>query len=116
MTSRNFINESFITPGAGKEVEIILKTHFGDRNRLHTDGLICHYKELKNDVIKNNRIGLILHGLNSSENTVITNYITVDHNVIPLTVNGLCEYLINDFFSREEIECCILDKSSSLEQ
>ena len=83
----------------------IIKKVFGDYNKNKKEGLVKQYKILKDLVVKNNSIGLVLLGKNVDE--FITEYITYNNNCIELTVSTICTMLLSDYFTEDEIkEAC----------
>lgn len=87
----------------------ILKRFFGDLEVLNKNGLIHQYNQLKDYIIKNNYLGLILYGksLNTdSENNKLINIYSEDNEFYYLTIRSVCEYLISDYFSYNEIVSC----------
>uniref|UniRef100_A0A6C0KFY5 Uncharacterized protein n=1 Tax=viral metagenome TaxID=1070528 RepID=A0A6C0KFY5_9ZZZZ len=89
----------------------ILKTFFGDLEVLNKKGLIHQYNLLKNYIIKKNYIGLILYGKNlkteDTNNECINVYTSEENQLYYLSVRSICEYLISEYFSYDEIiNCC----------
>ena len=83
----------------------IIKKVFGDYHKNKKEGLVKQYKILKDLVVKNNIIGLVLLGKNVDE--FITEYITYNNNCIELTVSTICTMLLSDYFTEDEIkEAC----------
>jgi hypothetical protein len=82
--------------------------YFGDIKILNRDGLNIQYNKLKDQVINEKLIGLILYG-NSLETTNIKNrYINIyirpkNKKTITLSVKGISEYLLNDYFNESII-------------
>jgi len=82
-----------------------MKEHFGNINNLHKNGLIIHYNTLKEYVITNNLIGLILYGANIDNyeclesNITINIYKTKDNNTIDLNIKNISIYLLKEYFN-----------------
>ena len=84
------------------DVTDIIQKVFGDYDKNVEEGLTTQYKILKDLVIKDNLIGLILLGKNVDH--YISEYITYNNNVIELNVSTICTILLNDYFTDEEIK------------
>ena len=94
------------------QLQKILTFHFGDSQKIHREGLDKQYKLLKQKIIQDNLIGLIIWGTNDipdTDNSLINTYTTVPDNTgnskkIQLEIKGLCQFLKRDYFTNEEIE------------
>ena len=88
--------------------ETILK-YFGNSKVLHTNGLIKQYQELKNYVIEQKLVGLIIYGADLSQDDInYINYPTQDNKTIPLTRHSICvrflkEHMTNNNEKLDEI-------------
>ena len=89
-----------------QELLNLLSLYFGNLNKLHRDGLVKNYNLLKNKVISDNLIGLILYGTNISDehNDLINLYTTKDNKVIELTVKTICIFLIRDYIKKKNVK------------
>jgi hypothetical protein len=76
---------------------------FSDRGVIQSAGLSHQYKTMKDKVINENLIGLILCGLHMKD-TLISNYTTYNHIQIPLTVSSITRILIREYFSKFELD------------
>ena len=93
-----------------QELTELLTLYFGDLNKLHQLGLIYHYNKLKDHVIENNLIGLILYGTNIDDNLnkIINVYNTQNNKQIDLKIKTICIYLIKEYIKKENVkELCI---------
>jgi hypothetical protein len=81
--------------------EVIQKV-FGDFNKNIKEGLTKQYKVLKEIVMKDNLIGLVLLGKNVNE--FIIDYVTYNNNCIELSVSSICTILLTDYFTEDEIK------------
>ena len=84
----------------------LVNSFFQDLKSLHKYGLKIHYNKLKDLVIKNHLIGLVLYGANLDKNkdVIINTYTTQDQNKIVLTIKSICINLINDFIKKENLD------------
>tara|TARA_Y100000590_G_scaffold470537_1_gene666131 strand:- start:25 stop:480 length:456 start_codon:yes stop_codon:yes gene_type:complete len=84
----------------------LCKKYFGNCNILMKNGLVKQYNKLKEEVVNKNLIGLILVGLNLKD-IVIDEYLTLNQEIIELTVKSISVYLIKEYFTKEEVvEMC----------
>ena len=81
--------------------EVIQKV-FGDFDKNIKEGLTKQYKVLKDIVMKDNLIGLVLLGKNV--NQFIIDYVTYNNNCIELSVSSICTILLTDYFTEDEIK------------
>lgn len=81
--------------------EVIQKV-FGDFDKNIKEGLTKQYKVLKDIVVKDNLIGLVLLGKNVNE--FIIDYVTYNNNCIELSVSSICTILLVDYFTDDEIK------------
>tara|TARA_Y100000589_G_C27075531_1_gene597288 strand:+ start:779 stop:1153 length:375 start_codon:yes stop_codon:yes gene_type:complete len=84
------------------DVTDIIQKLFGDYDKNIKEGLRNQYKILKDLVVKENLIGLVLLGKNVEH--FISEYVTYNNNIIELTVSTICTLLLNDYFTEEEIK------------
>lgn len=84
----------------------ILNNYFGNLSLLSKTGLRKVFNLLKEEVINNKLIGLILYGTNINEqhNRLFGFYTTVQNSKIKLTVKSICIYLIKDYIGRKNVE------------
>ena len=89
-----------------EELFSLLSTFFGDLTVLYEYGLQRQYGLLKDKVISNNLIGLILYGTNIDDeyNKVLHVYQTVDGSSITLNVKNICIFLIKDFIMKKNVD------------
>jgi hypothetical protein len=95
------------------ELITLYNEFFGDRGLIEHTGLRVAYENMKQKIISNHLIGLVLIGLEEGMNDIfITNYTAMnfqamDYVVIKLTVGSISKSVIEDFFTEEEIiELC----------
>lgn len=81
---------------------------FGDRGLIEHTGLRVAYENMKQKIISNHLIGLVLIGLEEGMNDIfIGNYTAMDFTTIKLTVTSISKRAIDQFFTEEEvIELC----------
>ena len=86
----------------------LLNEFFGDLGQLYSNGLIAQFKQLREKVIKENKIGLIIAGLNDKD-TFINNYTQQDNTtILKLTASSITRTLLSEHFTRDEInKLCI---------
>ena len=85
-----------------EDITDFIQKVFGDYDKNIKEGLRTQYKILKDLVIKDNLIGLILLGKNVDH--FISDYVTCNNNIIELNVSTICTLLLNDYFTEEEIK------------
>ena len=86
-----------------------LVSDFKNIHELENIGLVKSYYNLKERVIKDRNIGLIIYGLtlSDSENKFLGIYTTFDNTKIHLSLTSICSYLRNEYFTKQEIsELC----------
>ena len=89
-----------------KEVTELYNRFFGDTNVNQKNGLIKQYKSMKEDVIKENKIGLVLIGANLDD-ILIDTYPTIHKTTIDLTVKSISRIFLREYFTNDEvIELC----------
>lgn len=78
---------------------------FKNMIELERNGLVKTYKRLKQKIIQENKIGLIIYGLtlSDSENTFLGVYQTNKDIKINLSLKLICYYLRKDYLTKEEI-------------
>lgn len=81
----------------------VCTSFFGDTNVLQREGLVAQYRKMKQKVGDDNLMGLILLGVNTKE-ILIDYYLTVQDNVIALTVDSICKVLIREHFTKSEVD------------
>ena len=85
------------------EITEFYHNFFGNTCRNQKFGLIKLYKDIKQEIIKQKKIGLILIGANL-DNILIDQYPTVNNTIIDLTVKSISRVLLREHFTREEID------------
>lgn len=85
----------------------LIKKYFGDIEILFKEGLRSQFFKLKQKVINEKCIGLILCATISDCEYQINNYKTIKNDTIKLTTKSISNRLLNDYFTEEEIirEC-----------
>ena len=88
-----------------EELESLL-SDFKNIKKIESIGLDNYYMKLKENVIKENKIGLIAYGITISEsqNKSLGIYTTSTNNKINLNLKSICRYLRKDYFTTEEIK------------
>ena len=92
-----------------EHLETTIKKFFGNFDNLHKYGLIHHYNLLKQFVIDYQLIGLILYGT-TLDNTDpynpinIGKYINNSGVTIQLTVQTICQLLIDEYIKKDNVE------------
>ena len=76
---------------------------FGDTNVLQREGLVVQYGKMKQKVVQDNLMGLILLGVNTND-ILIDYYPTAQGNLITLTVDSICKVLIREHFTKSEVD------------
>ena len=96
----NYINEIKL---------ILIDFNIHNLKNLHAKGLRFYYNKLKQNVIKNNNIGLIILGSNLN-NILLSLYTTKHNEQIPLYIDKICNCLLIEFFNdNDEIDnLCLL--------
>lgn len=86
-----------------RELTKLCNKFFGDKMVNEHNGLRKQYAQMKEYIVKNGFIGLVLNGI--EEDTIfIANYTTQSLGIIRLTVASITITLLTDFFTEEEIE------------
>tara|TARA_B100001093_G_C26775383_1_gene992087 strand:- start:75 stop:482 length:408 start_codon:yes stop_codon:yes gene_type:complete len=88
-----------------EELESLL-SEFKNTEKIKMNGLGEYYMKLKEKVIQENKIGLIIYGLtiSDSENKSLGVYTTSINTKINLNLKSICYYLRKDYFTTEEIK------------
>ena len=86
----------------------VLLDFFGNLEKLHTNGLSNQYKNLKDFIISNNLIGLIIFGADiSNPEKQYHDYTRTDKTVIKLTRMNICYVLLTEYMEDTNIvELC----------
>jgi hypothetical protein len=85
-----------------KELISLINLYFGDLSVLYKNGLIKQFKLLKETVVSQNLIGLILTGIN--DKTLINIYTQNDRKTtFELTVSSITRTLVREHFTIDEI-------------
>jgi hypothetical protein len=98
-----FRKQRFIDYDVEKELTKLYNDFFGNTNINQKNGLIHQYKLLREKVIQEKLVGLVLTGINLKEDILIDYYPTQNGNLINLTVQGISRFLLKEFFSQDEI-------------
>ena len=85
-----------------KEITELYIKFFGDTNVNQKNGLVKQYQSMKDYIVSENKIGLILIGANL-HHILIDNYPTVNNTVIDLTVRGISRILLREYFTNDEV-------------
>ena len=81
----------------------LMNEFFGELGTLYSTGLIAQFKNLREKIIKENLIGLVLSGIND-KNTLINRYTQQDKTtILNLTISSLSRTLLRNHFTEEEI-------------
>lgn len=85
----------------------LIRKYFGDIEMLFKEGLRSQFFKLKQYVIDEKCIGLILCATISDCEYQINNYKTIKNETIKLTTKSIANRLLNEYFTEEEImrEC-----------
>lgn len=88
-----------------EELESLL-SEFKNTEKIKMNGLGEYYMKLKEKVIQENKIGLMIYGLtiSDSENKSLGVYTTSINTKINLNLKSICYYLRKDYFTTEEIK------------
>ena len=84
------------------ELTSLYTEFFGNTNVNQREGLMMQYHRLREKVIRENKMGLILYGMNVKD-ILIDNYPTYNNITIDLTVESISRILLKSYFSQEEI-------------
>ena len=90
------------------ELRELCSKYFGNRNLLEDKGLSYQFNKMREWVIENGEIGLVLLGTdpgNFPHNypNFIGNYTTQMYIKIKLTVEGICKFLVLDYIGIENV-------------
>ena len=99
-----FLRKERFVEGFSCQEELIklLNEFFGNLGVLYSEGLVTQFKKLKQKVVKNTLIGLILVGVN--RDTFINKYTQQDNvTIIDITISSICRTLIREHFTEQEI-------------
>ena len=78
---------------------------FKNNEKNKKEGLKKQYEKLKEYVIENKLIGTILWGANIHNiDREITKYITMNNTEITLTVNSICQHLVKEYITDENVD------------
>ena len=94
----------------------LIADYFGDPDRNHRVGLTVQYNRLVNHLSDEN-IGCILHGASTVSilNPVVSTYTTADGTEIALTVQSICQRLLDEFIPIDLLsELCIAAAGAAL--
>jgi len=84
------------------ELTSLYTKFFGNTNVNQREGLMMQYHRLREKVIQENKMGLILYGMNVKD-ILIDNYPTYNNITIDLTVESISRILLKSYFTLEEI-------------
>lgn len=93
-----------------EQLTSILNVFFGDRGKLHREGLSKQFRSLQAYVEKNHLIGLIFWGCDINRvDGLITKYTQLNTNTntsseIDLTINSLCQILIREYIKESNVD------------
>ena len=76
---------------------------FGNTGRNQKYGLVKLYKDIKDEIVKQKKIGLIIIGANL-DNILIDQYPTINNTIIDLTVKSISRVLLKEHFTKEQID------------
>ncbi len=85
-----------------EEITTLYKEFLGNTNVNQMEGLMPQYHKLRELIISENKMGLILYGMNVKD-ILIDTYPTTNGTIIELTVEGISRILLKSYFSQEEI-------------
>ena len=104
---KKFIQGTRVVEGydAVDELWNLLCSLFGDTRVLQRTGLVAQINTLKTKVTNEGLIGLIIYGstLNDDRDRIIDTYPTVDNKEITITLQTVCNALLNDHMTDYEI-------------
>ena len=104
---QKFIQGTRVIEGYDAVTELwnLLCPLFGDTRVLQRTGLVAQINTLKTKVINEGLIGLIIYGstLNNDRDRIIDTYPTVDNKEITITLQTVCNALLNDHMTDYEI-------------
>ena len=86
------------------DLNMLIRKYFGNTNNLLRLGLVQAYNSLKDEVIEQKLIGLILIGTNIEDDVSFGNYHQQSGNTIELTVKNITRYLITEYINRDNVE------------
>ena len=90
---------------ADEELHQLVLKYFGDIDLLHESGLRHSFFLLEKEVREKQLIGLILYGADKSNKTVhINDYTDINYNNIKITVQSVCNLLLDDYIKSDNIE------------
>ena len=102
-----FIHGTRVIEGYDAVTELwnLLCPLFGDTRVLQRTGLVAQINTLKTKVINEGLISLIIYGstLNDDRDRTIDTYPTVDNKEITITLQTVCNALLNDHMTDHEI-------------
>jgi hypothetical protein len=85
-----------------EHITTLYKDFFGNTNVLQQTGLQVQYEKLKQRVIDEKLMGLVLHGMNI-KNIIIDTYPTVHNMEIELSVESISKCLVRNYFTKAEV-------------
>lgn len=90
-----------------EELIKLLNEYFGELGVIYSEGLNAQFKKLKEKVVNNCIVGLILAGVNNT--TLINRYTQQDRvTILNLTISSICRTLIREHFTEQEfINLCV---------
>lgn len=84
-----------------KEHLILLLKDFKNSKNLHKNGLSYYFNLLKDVVVEKKIIGVILFGTNFDPDIVLTKYLTINNDIITISIKSVCKCLIKDYLRHE---------------
>ena len=123
MKKMDFVeNKEYITNAINKikdtkenpleDVKNLFREFFGNKFELENTGLRLKFSQLKERVIKDKLIGLILYAATQyirDDYNFINTYVNPTRNVIKITITSVCKCLIVDYISIENLESLCKD-------
>ena len=86
-------------------IRSLLRIFFGNRKKNQEEGLTKQYTILKEHIMKEKLLGLILWGADINNiNQTLNEYTTPNHQEITLTINSICQCLIKEYIKKENIQ------------
>ena len=103
----NFIQEYRLIEGYEPITELwnLICPLFGDTRVVQQTGLIKQFNILKEITKEKGQFGLIIYGANINDDLdkVVDDYPTQDRRVITLTLRSICQALLNDHMTEDEL-------------
>jgi hypothetical protein len=95
--------ERFGFSNINDKLDKVILSFFGNLNELYSTGLSIQYNKLKQYVIDNNLVALIIYGADlSKDDRHYHNYTRADNNIIPLNRHSICIRLIKEYIGDDD--------------